>query len=120
MIFKKKKVELNEDFYKNEIGVLDWLYDENQYQKIRLEREGCYHHKFNNQLHRVDGTAVEYLDGRSSDKFFLHGRKVTWEEHTNNKRGEVLDKTIGPQKENPQTSSEGSLMVSQHDYDDII
>ena len=41
MIKKEKKI-LDRDFYVNEIGVLDWLYDENKLQKIRLEREGCF------------------------------------------------------------------------------
>jgi hypothetical protein len=90
---KKEKKILDRDFYVNEIGVLDWLYDENKLQKIRLEREGCFKYKKNNKLHRNEGPAVEYFDG-TGNLYYLHGEKVEWEEHTNNKRGIVLEKFI--------------------------
>ena len=77
--------ELDRDFYVNEIGVLDWLYDENIYQKIRLDREGCHKYKFNNKLHRVEGPSVEYFNGEGN-QYHLDGEKVTYEFHTNNKR----------------------------------
>jgi len=76
---KKKKVVLNRDFYVDEIGVLDWLYDENQYQKIRLERSDCYHYKYNNQLHRTDGPAIEKLDG-GGEAYYINGDRVTFED----------------------------------------
>ena len=113
----KKKVELDENFYK-EIGVLDWLYDENQYQKIRLEREGCFRYKFNKQLHRVEGPAIEFFNGGTGDQYYLYDENVSWEYHTNNKRGDVLDRTIGPQK---QKTPEVEVFVDNHsDSQDII
>jgi hypothetical protein len=85
--------ELNRDFYVNEIGVLDWLYDENIYQKIRFERQGMFVYKFNNKLHCDTGPAIEYFDN-SGNQYYLNGNKVTWEEHTNHKRGYNLDKCL--------------------------
>jgi hypothetical protein len=111
----KKNLVLNEEFYINEIGVLDWMYDENQYQKIRLEKDKCFHYKFNNQLHRVDGPAIVYFN-ETGDQFYLYGQNVSWEYHTNNKRGETLDNTIGPQK----TPDVGVLVDNNTDSEDII
>jgi hypothetical protein len=92
---EKKKNELNRDFYVSEIGVLDWLYDENKFQKIRLDRAGCYHYKYNNQLHRVQGPAIEYFNG-TGNQFYLFGKKVSWEEHTNKKRDTNIDICLIP------------------------
>jgi hypothetical protein len=89
----KKKVELNRNFYVDEIGVLDWLYDENIYQKIRLEREDCFKYKYNNQLHREDGPAIETIGG-VGDQYYLFGDKVTWEEFINNNRYNNIDKCL--------------------------
>ena len=76
---KKKKVVLNRDFYVDEIGVLDWMYDENQYQKIRLERNGHYVYKYNNELHRTDGPAIEKFEG-TGDAYYINGKRVTFED----------------------------------------
>lgn len=81
--------KLDRDYYVD-VGVLDWLYDEKSIQKIRLERDGCYKYKLNNQLHNLNGAAIEYFSG-VGNQYYIHGNKVTWEEFTNNKRDFIID-----------------------------
>jgi hypothetical protein len=82
-------MKLDKNYY-IELGVLDWLYDENINQKIRLERSGCYKYKLNNQLHRLDGAAIEYFSG-VGNQYYINGNKITWEEFINNKREIILN-----------------------------
>jgi hypothetical protein len=90
--------ELNRDHYVNEIDVLEWLYDENKYQKIRFEKDKCYQYKLNNKLHRFDGPAIESFDGKPGG-YFLEGKKVSWEYHVNNHRYIVIDGILKEIKE---------------------
>lgn len=81
---------LDRDFYVNQIGVLDWLYDENIEQKIRFEKDKCFQYKKNNKLHRFDGPAIMNFDGTDGG-YFLEGENVSWEYHLNNKRYVIID-----------------------------
>ena len=90
-----KKIILDRDHYVNTVGVLEWLYSPETYQKIRYETEGCYKYKYNNQLHREDGPAIEYFNGEGN-QYYLWGEMVTWEYFMNNKRYNTLETTLHP------------------------
>lgn len=85
-----KNKKMDEDFYKDEIGVLDWLKDDVP-QKIRFSDR--YEHKVNNKLHRIDGPAIEHFDG-VGDLYYFDGHKLSIEEWTNLKRINLIDKVI--------------------------
>lgn len=87
---EKKKIILDRDHYVNVVDVLSWMYDENKSQKIRFDMEKCFKYKLNNQLHRVDGPAIDYYSGRNGE-YYLFGKPVTEEFHINNKRHETLE-----------------------------
>lgn len=92
---QKNKI-LDGEHYVDVVGVMEWLYDENKYQKIRFDRENCFKYKFDNKLHRSDGPAIEYYSG--GGEYYLDDEKVTEEFYINNKRYETLDKILKPLK----------------------
>lgn len=85
-----KNVKIDENFYINEIGVLDWLKD-NASQKIRFSDR--YEYKENNKLHREDGPAIEYFSG-IGNQFYIKGDKLSNEDWMNFKRTQLINKVL--------------------------
>lgn len=81
---------MDEDFYKNDIEVLQWLKD-NSSQRIRFSNR--YEYKVNNNFHREDGPAIEFFDG-VGNQYYFEGKKLTSEEWINFKRLNLIDKII--------------------------
>jgi hypothetical protein len=76
------------DFYIDEIKVLEWL-DKNPIEQVIRFRDRI-EYRSEGKLHRVDGPAIEFTDGRKL--YYEHGEKITFEEFTNNKRSYYIKK----------------------------
>lgn len=88
MPLKKKEVKIDAEYYTNEIGVLEWLKND-QPQKIRFSNRWEY--KVDNQLHREDGPAIEYFSG-VGNQYMIHGEKYSKDEWTNYNRTKLIDR----------------------------
>jgi len=87
MPVKTKEAKLDAEFYTEEVGVLNWLKC-NEPQKIRFGDR--FEYKFNNQLHREDGPAIEFFDG-IGHQFYVNGRRHDTEEYQNFRRTKLID-----------------------------
>lgn len=79
--------KMDENFYIDEIGVLNWLKNDTN-QKIRFSNRIEY--KENNKLHRTDGPAVEFFSG-IGDQYYINGELYTKEEFTNYQRTQKIN-----------------------------
>jgi hypothetical protein len=86
----KEKIKMDDDFYKNEICVLDWLVDDSV-QKIRFSNR--YEYKVAGKLHREDGPAIEFFDN-VGDQYYLNGGRLSEDEWKGYKRMIQIDKMI--------------------------
>ena len=68
---------VDKDFYLNELNILDWMTNEN-IQIIRFKDRLEY--KENNQLHRIDGHAVEYFSADKENLYYIKGKKLSTDE----------------------------------------
>lgn len=76
-------------YYIEEIGVMDWLKSEDEFQIHRFSDRIEY--KKNYKLHREDGPAVEYFSG-VGNQYFIEGGLMTDEEWKNYKRTKLIEK----------------------------
>jgi len=68
---------MDKDFYLNDINLLEWMTND-KYQIIRFKDRVEY--KEDNQLHRIDGPAVEYFSDEIIDLYYFKGKKISLEE----------------------------------------
>lgn len=81
---------MDEDFYKNEICVLDWLVD-NSVQIIRFSNR--YEYKVAGKLHREDGPAIEFFN-EVGNQYYINGDLLSEDEWKGYKRMIQIDKMI--------------------------
>lgn len=81
----------DKEFYLNEIGVLDWLEDKNEFQVHRFSNRKEY--KKNYILHREDGPAIEFFDG-NGNQYYINGNRITLEEYKNFNRVNLMKKML--------------------------
>jgi len=91
----QEKQDKLKEFYKDEIGVTDWLSEESKSQKIRFEDRWEY--KKNGKLHNLKGPAIDFNNG-TKGYYYIDGNPMEFDawkkESTNILREKKLNRAI--------------------------